>query len=327
MKAMVLNSLLIKLSILLIITGNLATDANSQSVRSIPSGKSAIVCHRGANRLAPENTYASAKKAIESGTTYVEVDVRRSKDGVYIDYKLIAHRGGITGGKYNEYDPASIQAAIDKGYYMLEVDVRESKDSILVLNHDDNFSRFYNDRRRVNELTWNEIMKLRPINGNYHPVSFEELAQLCSGKIKLMIDVKEVNPTLEFYLRLEEIMEKYNLFPGSYFLGKDARKYFWGKAKFSIRAEEIELLKEKVSKGEDVACNYFLFDAGNRLNSSIIKMCQMAHITVVPSVNFGHYQFENPLRGAKRDIEFLKECGVTEFQIDSDFDSWLPNMD
>ncbi len=42
-----------------------------------------MVCHRGANRLAPENTYASAKKAIESNAAYVEVDVRRSKDGVY----------------------------------------------------------------------------------------------------------------------------------------------------------------------------------------------------------------------------------------------------
>ena len=42
-----------------------------------------IVCHRGANRLAPENTYASAKKAIEFNAAYVEVDVRRSKDGVY----------------------------------------------------------------------------------------------------------------------------------------------------------------------------------------------------------------------------------------------------
>jgi glycerophosphoryl diester phosphodiesterase len=42
-----------------------------------------IVNHRGANRLAPENTYASAKKAIENGATYVEVDVRRSKDGIY----------------------------------------------------------------------------------------------------------------------------------------------------------------------------------------------------------------------------------------------------
>ena len=74
-----------------------------------------------------------------------------------------------------------------------------------------------------------------------------------------------------------------------------------------------------------MAYNYFLFDDGAKLTSSLIKMCQLAHITVVPSVNFGHYKNENPMRGAKRDIGFLKECGVTEFQIDSDFDDWLPH--
>ena len=42
-----------------------------------------IVCHRGANHLAPENTFASAKKAIEYGAEYVEVDVRMSKDSVF----------------------------------------------------------------------------------------------------------------------------------------------------------------------------------------------------------------------------------------------------
>jgi hypothetical protein len=40
------------------------------------------VVHRGANRLAPENTFASIRKALEHGATWVEVDVRTSKDGV-----------------------------------------------------------------------------------------------------------------------------------------------------------------------------------------------------------------------------------------------------
>ena len=82
---------------------------------------------------------------------------------------------------------------------------------------------------------------------------------------------------------------------------------------------------DKFANGEDVACHYFLFDDGAKMNSSVIKMCQSLHITVVPSVNFFHYRRENPIRWAKRDIEFLKECGVTEFQIDSDFDDWLPH--
>lgn len=43
-----------------------------------------IACHRGANEVAPENTYAAAEKCIEWGADYVEIDVRTSKDGVLV---------------------------------------------------------------------------------------------------------------------------------------------------------------------------------------------------------------------------------------------------
>lgn len=41
-----------------------------------------LVCHRGACLLAPENTFASAHKAIELGGDIIEMDIRQSKDGV-----------------------------------------------------------------------------------------------------------------------------------------------------------------------------------------------------------------------------------------------------
>ncbi len=43
-----------------------------------------IIGHRGAAALEPENTIRSVLKAIECGATAVEVDVRRTKDGVLI---------------------------------------------------------------------------------------------------------------------------------------------------------------------------------------------------------------------------------------------------
>jgi glycerophosphoryl diester phosphodiesterase len=42
-----------------------------------------VVVHRGANHLAPENTFAAAAKAIALGVDYVEIDVHRSLDGVH----------------------------------------------------------------------------------------------------------------------------------------------------------------------------------------------------------------------------------------------------
>ncbi|WP_421723483.1 glycerophosphodiester phosphodiesterase [Bauldia sp.] len=41
-----------------------------------------LVCHRGANQVAPENTYPASEKAIALGAAFVEIDVRMSRDGV-----------------------------------------------------------------------------------------------------------------------------------------------------------------------------------------------------------------------------------------------------
>jgi glycerophosphoryl diester phosphodiesterase len=41
-----------------------------------------IVCHKGANKLAPENTLAAAGLCVDWGMDYVEIDVHTSSDGV-----------------------------------------------------------------------------------------------------------------------------------------------------------------------------------------------------------------------------------------------------
>ena len=45
-------------------------------------GRIEIVCHKGANEYAPENTYAAAQRCIDWGMDYVEIDVNTSVDGV-----------------------------------------------------------------------------------------------------------------------------------------------------------------------------------------------------------------------------------------------------
>ncbi|MDX9880826.1 MAG: glycerophosphodiester phosphodiesterase family protein [Prolixibacteraceae bacterium] len=289
-------------------------------------------CHKRGMKIMPYmtgNDWKAYRIALSKDVDMVFVDSpdvfsdMAKNGGVFKGYKLIAHRGGIVEGKYNAFDPASVQEAIDQGYYMLEVDVRPTKDGVIILNHDSDFSDIYNVPRRVADMTWEEIQKLRPVNGkDYHPLSFEELCQMCSGKVKLMIDVKG-NQAPEFYFQLGKIMEKYGLLTSSYFIDKKGKNYLWGKAKFSVRANEVDSLKAKLGKGEDIACHYFLFENGNRLASEAIKWCQQHYVTVVPTVNIWQYQSEDYRRGANRDIEFFKECGVTEFQIDSDFDEWF----
>jgi glycerophosphoryl diester phosphodiesterase len=51
---------------------------------SSPARKIVVIAHRGAHLEVPENTLASLEKAIEIGCDYVEIDVRRTKDGALV---------------------------------------------------------------------------------------------------------------------------------------------------------------------------------------------------------------------------------------------------
>jgi glycerophosphoryl diester phosphodiesterase len=43
-----------------------------------------VIAHRGAHKTVPENTLAALDRAIELGCDYVEIDVRRTKDGALV---------------------------------------------------------------------------------------------------------------------------------------------------------------------------------------------------------------------------------------------------
>src|SRR2546425_4771732 len=43
-----------------------------------------VIAHRGANKFAPENTLAAFRKAVDLGCDYVELDVRRTRDGALV---------------------------------------------------------------------------------------------------------------------------------------------------------------------------------------------------------------------------------------------------
>lgn len=52
-----------------------------------------IIAHRGANRIAPENTFAAAAAAVALGAHRIEIDVRESRDGVlYVHHDKMVNR-------------------------------------------------------------------------------------------------------------------------------------------------------------------------------------------------------------------------------------------
>ena len=108
----------------------------------------------------------------------------------------------------------------------------------------------------------------------------------------------------------------------TYFIS-NALRPIYEKGKYGFRMHEVDAIRERMMEGEDIQAHYYLFDHGNRINAETARWCQHNYIEVCASVNIGHYRREYHFEGARRDIQYLKESGVTIFQIDSPYDEFF----
>lgn len=82
--------------------------------------RAAIVCHRGANLKAPENTLAALEAAIADGAGVVELDVRPSRDGVlYVHHDDTVDRTTDGTGRFADKLSAEIDE-LDAGSWFSE---------------------------------------------------------------------------------------------------------------------------------------------------------------------------------------------------------------
>jgi glycerophosphoryl diester phosphodiesterase len=234
--------------------------------------------------------------------------------------RLIAHRGGVVDGHHPENSLGAARDAIARGYWMLEIDLQETSDGRIVVHHDD-FMKSFGAFRMPADLTMDQIGRLHAVEDNSTPPEFSDFAAACKGKIQLMIDTKPPHHPLAFYQSMEATLRRNGLLEGAFFIGTDeARAYFKGKARVSIGEAELE---KKLAAGEDVARDYFLFEHGTTLDAQGIALAKQAGIPAVVSINAEHYAGTNHMLAAHADIERLLPLGVTDFQIDSDYDIWL----
>jgi glycerophosphoryl diester phosphodiesterase len=113
----------------------MGSDVNRTAVLPRRNKKSLIAAHRGASRAAPENSLAAVERAIESGADMVEIDVRRTLDGV-----LIAHHDPVVGDESignltyanvtdaKRHAPTTIDAIVNlaSGRALLDIELKES---------------------------------------------------------------------------------------------------------------------------------------------------------------------------------------------------------
>ena len=104
---------------------------------------------------------------------------------------VIAHRGG--GDLSTENTVESIRAAIEAGATASEIDVQRTADGHYVIFHDNTLKRLCNDPRTIQELTLEEIKKLRITAADGHQVriaTLEEILNTAKDEINLYIELK-----------------------------------------------------------------------------------------------------------------------------------------
>jgi glycerophosphoryl diester phosphodiesterase len=243
-----------------------------------------------------------------------------SQAAIHSDYKLIAHRGGIVDEQHSENSPGSLQAAIDRGYWMIEVDIRRTKDGEPILQHDPDFQRFYGDSRRVEQMTWAEISRLRAQPGGTSPINFRDVCRLCEGKVRLMLDIKSQNFPDDFYIGLGKLLSDNKLLQTAYLLGGGERA---AKHLDCYRSLNTRALKEAIARGEDVKkARSYLFEIASNLTQESFELCQASGIPAVAAINTFRYTQtkRDETKGAEEDVARLKKLGVRYYQIDSRYE-------
>ena len=240
------------------------------------------------------------------------------------DIRLIAHRGGVVDSSRPENSPGAVAEAIARGYWMIEVDVRSTRDGEPVLHHDNTLAKYYGEPKRVEELTWAEVRKLKSNPGGTPPLHFEELCAMCSGKMRLMLDLKGQWES-PFYARLLRIIMDASVPNPIWSLGGPrVRPYFEDQVMVSV---DRKTLRDAAAAGEPVAEQYFLFELASELDREGVRLARSYNVDPVAAVNTFRYAISkrDDWAGPKEDIAKLLPLGVRHYQVDSRYEPLFSN--
>ena len=120
---------------------------------------------------------------------------------------IAAHRGDWR--NHPENSIPAFKSCIDMGIDMIEIDVQRTKDGKLILMHDRTVDRCTNGKGKIEDMTYDEIQKLRlrpqhnaSVTRNHIP-TLEEVLVLCKGKILINID-----KGYDYFQQVYELLEK-----------------------------------------------------------------------------------------------------------------------
>ena len=122
---------------------------------------------------------------------------------------IIAHRGVHNNKDIPENSMKAFKKAIDKGYGV-EFDIEITKDDKLIIHHDDNLVRMTGVNKNVEDMTFDEISKLKLLKTKEHIPTFKELLDLVNGKVYLDIEIKSTKKVKLICDLILKELENYN---------------------------------------------------------------------------------------------------------------------
>lgn len=157
-----------------------------------------------------KKTFLLVILTIVSLGTLAEDRAERLRDNLFNNPKyvtIVAHRGDWR--NHPENSIPAFKSCIDMGIDMIEIDVQRTKDGKLILMHDRTVDRCTNGKGKIEDMTYDEIQKLRlrpqhnaSATRNHIP-TLEEVLVLCKGKILINID-----KGYDYFQQVYELLEK-----------------------------------------------------------------------------------------------------------------------
>lgn len=146
---------------------------------------------------------------------------------------LIAHRGfHDIKNAVPENSMLAFNKAIKYGY-TIELDVRLTKDNKVVVFHDANLKRVCGINKKIEDITYEEILSYNLFNTNCKIPLFSDVLKLVDGKVGLLIETKESSKKRLLEKKLAEMLDDYNglfaiqsFYPASLFWFKKHKKTY-----------------------------------------------------------------------------------------------------
>ncbi len=135
---------------------------------------------------------------------------------------IFFHRG-LHGKGVPENSIPSFENAIDAGIG-IELDVRLSGDGVPVVFHDKTLRRMCGDKRKVSELTVNELKSLKLKDSDETIPTLEEVLELVGGRVPLMIETKPSKHRLFERKTERSMLPLLKGYKGTYYLQSFDRK-------------------------------------------------------------------------------------------------------